>query len=460
MGPDGLAWSSWDAVDSCLAVKDDDVFTQIRFAASGVYAVAIQFQAGEGWRLRDSLQAEGEVRLVKARRLFLLFLVSSFSSVAQASDLLAVLVQVEGTATITERFSRDAPGPTTRPRVRRARPLQVVGFGDGLRIPQGASVGLVCSTDRWVLLLPSKSERRLDNAICSAGQPLMPGTYRRLAPKAGRLRSIRGAVVLERGTRRPEDEDVTIPMLLEPRDTAVLGGRPDLRWTRVKGATEYLVEMVGEVSFRARFDAEDVFCAQEFGWGDTEVCLISYPQSAPEFPPGTLSYLSIAARRGLASPWQRESALQRVQRLPAAQVAELRARLDALAVPGEIAHQLLEADIYAEEGLLKDALAVYRGLAPQGIPEVLVTLGDIYLETGLLAPAARSYQSARHVAGRPLVIDAAVELGLGWIEYARRNFVQAQKHFRCSRGLYAGQGFAQEAAEAEQAAEEAQVRIQ
>jgi hypothetical protein len=235
-------------------------------------------------------------------------------------------------------------------------------------------------------------------------------------------------MVLEREIRGPEDEDVTIPMLLEPRNTAVLDGRPDLRWTRVKGATEYLVEMIGEVSFRARFDAGDVSCAQAPGWGDREVCWISYPQSAPELPPGTLSYLSIAARRGIASPWYRESAHRRVQRLPAAQVAELRARLDVLAAPGEITRQLLEANVYAEEGLLKDALAVYRGLALQDIPEVFVTLGDIYLETGLLAPAAWSYQSAQRVAGRPLVVDAAAELGKGSLRRLPRLRGQLKKH--------------------------------
>ena len=89
-----------------------------------------------------------------------------------------------------------------------------------------------------------------------------------------------------------------------------------------------------------------------------------------------------------------------------------------------------------------------------------MTRGDIYLETGLLEPAVWSYQAARRIAGRPLVIDAAAELGLGRVEYIRRNFSQAREHFRRSRDLYAGRGLIREAAAAERAAEEAQLRIQ
>jgi len=378
----------------------------------------------------------------------------------QATDLTAVLLEVEGIVTVTERSSPATPG-SSRSIVRLARPLQVVRRGDSLHVPQKSRVEFVCSTERLVVLRPSRARYRLDEHLCGAGDPLPPGSYGSLAPQAGRLRSVQGSMVLEREIRSPADEVVTTPKLLEPRNTTIRDGRPILRWTQVKGATEYLIEMTGDVSFEARLDASDVQCNQAPGWGDVEVCSIDYPESVPGLPPGARLTLGIAARRGIAAPWYRESAPVRVQVLAAGQAAEVRTRLDALPPgPGKIARLLLAADLLKEQGLLSDALAVYRDPALKEIPEVLVTLGDTYLSIGLLAPAAWSYQEARRVGGRPLVIDAAAEFGLGWIEYGRRNFAQAREHFFRSRDLYAGRGLLEEAAAAERAAEKAWVRLQ
>lgn len=393
------------------------------------------------------------------------------SSVAQASELTAVLVEVEGMVTVTQHSSPSASRFLSRPLVRRALPLQVVRLGDALRVPAGARVGLVCSTDRWVLLLSGKGERRLDDKVCSAGQTLPPGVYRSLAPEAGRLRSVRGAIVLERQIRRPEDEDGRIPLLLEPRDTAVLDGRPAIRWTRVKEATDYLIEVTGDVSFRAHFDASDVACGSSPGWGESEICSVRYPESSPELPPGAVVHLAVAARRGIANPWYRESDNRRVGRLPAAQAAEVRARLRLLAdLPvGEMARQLLAADLYAGEGLLANALDSYREAGLRLLPEVeggvswraaeiLVTLGDTYFATGLLAPAAWSYEMALRVSKRPLIM-AAAGFGLGHVEYVRGSFESACDHFLLSRNLYMEQGLAEEAAAAERALVEAHSRV-
>jgi hypothetical protein len=386
--------------------------------------------------------------------------------IARAPDLTAVLLQVEGIVTVTERSAPGDPKVPTRPRVRRARLLQVIRSGDALRIPAGAHVGLVCSTDRWVLLLSTKSERRLDDKICAAGRPLLPGVYRSLAPEAGRLRSLRGAMVLERRSRGAEDVEGRTPVLLEPRNTAILEGRPVIRWTRVKEAANYLIELTGAVSSQAQLGSKDVSCGLSQGWGTAEVCVMPYPASFPEIPPGALVHLTIAARSA-TSPWYRETNPGEVRRLPADGEAVVHEGLQELAkLPvGELAHRLLEADLYASKELFAGALSSYRdaGLQhltePLGTPswqvgnrgEILVTLGDIYFDTGLLAPAAWSYELA--VRSRQPLIQAAAFFGLGRVEVARKNFALARSHFLKSRDFYAEQGLSEESHAAAKALE-------
>src|SRR3982750_1987907 len=212
------------------------------------------------------------MRTVKLPPLAMALLVFLTPGAVQAAELTAVLLEVEGTVTVTERPA--SPGHRPRSMVRLARPLQVVRGGDSLRLSQRSRAELVCSTERLVVLLPDRAGHPLDEQLCGAGSPLPPGSYGSLTPQAGRLRSIQGAMVLEREIRTPEDEEAMIPKLLEPRNTAVRDGRPVLRWTQARGATEYLIEVAGDVAFKARLGASDVQCSQASGWGNVEVCAI------------------------------------------------------------------------------------------------------------------------------------------------------------------------------------------
>lgn len=369
------------------------------------------------------------------------------ASLAQAEKLTAVLTQLQGGVTISEAALRSR-GPDIPPR--RAQFLQVVGPGDEIHVSASAGAGFVCSTDRWVEL-PENQAQRLTEELCRAGKPLPPGTYRRLAPAAGRMVSLKGVNVLEGETRVPWDEAYGVPHLLSPRSSSVLDGRPRILWAQVQEAIEYEITLTGPAPFDLRLDAEQVSCGER--WGDIAVCSLPFPAKERELPPGEISFLDIGARLSLAGPLRKDLESSRIQRLSTKKAEEIRSQLDSLkALPLDPAtRQLLEADLYARAGLLADAIPAYlNALTLQDVPEVRVTLGDAYLKIGLLRLSARAYKEV--LDGNPSpAVQAASELGLGRVEYIRQNFERAACHFRKARDLYLSLGLKEETALAGQA---------
>ncbi len=368
---------------------------------------------------------------------------------ARPEALTAVLVEVQGDVTIAEAAppARSGPGLAL---VRRARYLQALKAGDEVHLPPGAQAGLVCSTDRWIALAGGR-DQLLTPQLCRAGRPLPPGTYRRLAPAAGRLCHLGLAAILEGETRRPEDDDFAVPVLVSPRQTAVLDGRPAIRWRPIPETVEYEIELTGRNPFKLRLDAAQVPCDER--WGDLVVCALAYPGPEKELPAGEVSFLSVGARRELLGALRKENKPSRVRRLPTAKAAGVRAELARL---GELpldsaSRELLAADLYVRQGLLGEAITAYqRALALRDAPEVRVTLADTYLEVGLLRLAARGYQQARDESSDGAV-EAGAELGLGRVEQVRRNRNTALAHFRQARDRYAALGLRAEQARVEKA---------
>jgi hypothetical protein len=362
----------------------------------------------------------------------------------------AVLAELRGNVTIRETGVRRGAHPEPR----RAQFLQIVRAGDEVNLPAEAGAGFVCSTDRWVEVNGNKSQR-LTEDLCRSGKSLPPGTYRKLAPGAGRLRSIKNALVLEGDTRNGDEEDSAVPILVSPRNTTILEARPTLLWTPVSEATDYAIDLTGPKPFKVYLDASSVDCTAK--WGDVTVCTLPYPDKEPDLPPGTISFLAIHARRGIAAPLREEAQPGRLKRLAPDKAEEIRRQLERLGnLPlDEQSRQLLAADIYAQEGLFTDAISSYRRvLATRDTPEVRVTLGDILLKIGLLRPAARLYQEVLD-RNPGVAVTAAAEFGIGRVEYARRSFDHAESYFRKARDLYSALGLKEEAEAAERGAEEA-----
>lgn len=270
--------------------------------------------------------------------------------------------------------------------------------------------------------------------------------------------SLDGALVLERNTRAPGDEDFGAPVLLSPRNTSLLNARPEIVWTSVQGAIEYEIHVAGSSGFCVLLDASKAPCNRSGDdWGEEKVCSLPWPASVPDLPYGGTVFLSLGARHGPASPLRAESEPSRIQRLTEERAEEVRAsleRLRDLPLTGEARH-LLEADVYVRAGEFSVAIPAYRK-APvfRDAPEGRITLGDLYFTIGLLRLAAMNYQEAlkRSEEGG---IQAAAEFGLGRVEYASRSFERAIEHFRRSRSLYDSVGLKNEAETAGRAEETA-----
>ncbi len=386
---------------------------------------------------------------------FMIALAAGGSS--QRSELTAVFTQVQGNVMVAEATSPIRGQSEVPPR--HAQFLQVVKSGDRLTLSSGSGAVLLCSSDLRVELTGG-NELRLTDELCRKGKRLTPGTYLRLAPAAGRMRSLAGALDLEGESRGGDEEDFAVPIVLSPRNTKIRDARPTLLWTQVSEATEYEIELNGPKTFRLSLDASEVVCTET--WGDSKVCSLPYPTQAPDLPPGTLSFLSVRTRRGLASPLREEAKPSRIERLSPDKAEDIRIKLEQLEdLPlDEAARQLLEADLYARQGLYAEAIPAYRKvLVVRDIPEVRVTLGDVLLEVGLLRMAARTYQEA--LDGNPgTAVQAAAEFGLGRVEYTRMSFEHAECHFRKARELYASLGLKEEAAAAKRGAGAANAKRQ
>jgi hypothetical protein len=368
------------------------------------------------------------------------------ASAPGAEDLTAVLTQVEGNITVR------ASGPVRKgepPPVRRGQPFQIVRGGDEIRVPAGARAGLVCSMDSW-LALTGEGERRLTPEVCRTGEPLPPGTYARLAPRGGRLRSLRGAMVLESLPRGSEEETAGLPIVLSPRNTAVLEPRPALVWTQVPGATSYTIEMRGDVTLTFLLVASGTCTPVAQG---EPVCSIPYPEPAPDLPPGGSVLLRVKARQG-DGPFRGEQEPLWIRRLTAPQAAEIAARSLALAsLPvEETARSVLEASLHAEHESYAEAIRLYqRALAEQEISEVRVSLGDTYLAVGLISRARQNYEKAMTGTPEPAVRAAAL-FGLGRAAYAQEKYATALSCFQTARDLFRGLGLVEESAAAAEAA--------
>lgn len=287
-----------------------------------------------------------------------------------------------------------------------------------LSLPAGAAIALVCSSDRAVRLDDGRGRSGLPVATaCGDGRPLLPGTYTAVA------RSDRDLVlersrdvhlrVLQARTRGSEEDDPRIPTLLAPRETAVDEPRPEIRWTRVAGAEEYVLELVGPARWSVRLAAEDVPCRLEARPpGALEVCATAWPAEAPDLPPASAHFLSVGARTGLVGPLR--AGEPRLVRLLPAGATGVEASLDALreaALP-PAEEDLRAAVLLATHGFRSAAAAALRrALLEAPSPGAYLLQGSLELEILLPRAALRSFHEAARLAAGDPEIAAEAEAG-------------------------------------------------
>jgi hypothetical protein len=386
----------------------------------------------------------------QARIGIILFLLASPGSAQKPADLTAVLTQIEGQVTLSSESRSEFRS------VRHAAQRQVVRRGEIVHVPTGGLATLICSTEKLVSLTGPR-DWALDATACGRGLPLPESSYRNLASYAGRILPRNGDLLLELETRNVE---VGLgPILLSPRNTAVMEASPRLVWTRVPDAVEYEIELRGPVGTSIRLAAGDTHCGHGSGpWHDLDVCTWAPSGRWPALEPERPVFLKFGSRQALSTPLRQVGEVYRLHLLSIIDQHNVQESLRRIAtLPlDKTSRLLLTAGAYVHSGLYADAIGTYdEALQAQEMPEVRVTLGDLYLTLGLTALADREYRQV--LAGAPApAAQAAAELGLGYVAYFRKLFSDARAHFERARDLFVALGLREEAEGARAAAESAQ----
>ena len=374
------------------------------------------------------------------------------------ANLIALLSQVQGGVSVVE--TSDAGEQTTRA----ARPLQILAAGAAVRVPGGAQAGLICSTERWIDLA-GPSDWQLAEAACAGGRALPAGTFKSMAPKAGRILSLDGSGIVQSQTKEKKADYGRIPVILSPRNTALLELAPELRWVEVSGAIEYVLSLSGMKGFEEiTLDAAELNCVDHPLAAPNRICSLPWPASDWPLEPGQRYFLTVAARTGVAAdPRPSEtSALHTLAGEAAVEVKAAVAEVETLNLDA-ITQDLRLASIYAEHGLYGDTIDSYeRALKVQPAPVVYATLGDVYGQVSLYRWAFDAYRKALDLLSEgedDPAVRAAAEFGIGRVYYNYAdNFAEAAQHFAASVQLYEQVGAADWVKLAQQALEEAQKR--
>lgn len=283
-----------------------------------------------------------------------------------------------------------------------------------LAFPPRSRLAGVCSNDRRLRIGPPTS-RAIVGEACSDGRTVARGTYRALAH--GRLELATERVretsvrLLSAPIRGSDEADPLVPTLLDPRESAVLEARPQIRWTRVHGAVEYELELSGTTPWRRVLETEDVPCAvEDYPPGRMEVCAVPWPEDEPGLHPGEPVYLKVGARTGRVTPLRAGDAWA-VRRVPEATADAVAEGLDVLVEAGLEApdRAIRAALLLAGEGLIGEACRSLReSLAEHPTPEGFLLLGGLDLDRELPRAAARSFRKAIELATDPPTPEGAV----------------------------------------------------
>ena len=224
----------------------------------------------------------------------LVFLLARPGLAQKPAEVTAALTRIEGQVTLA------AAGRAEFRSVRLAAPHQVLHRGEAVHVPAGAQATLICSTETLVSLKGPR-DWALDASTCGQGRPLPEGSYRNLTAYAGRMLPRNGALLLELETRNVDVGPG--PLLLSPRNTAVMEPSPRLVWTRVPDAGEYEVEIRGTVRTVIRLAADGLPCGPGSGpWRGLEICTWSPSARWPALEPDGTFVLKLGSRQTSRAP--------------------------------------------------------------------------------------------------------------------------------------------------------------
>lgn len=216
-------------------------------------------------------------------------------------------------------------------------------------------------------------------------------------------------------------DDPTVPYVITPHRGKILDGQPTIRWNPVAGVSRYTVRVTGSGVY------------WETQVSGTEVV---YP-GEPGLKPGE-EYLVVVEADGMSSQLDKGGDYR--FKLVYPDVAQrVQDKIDAIAQldVSEDAQAWMIADVYVDEDLDSEAIAILESLVNSGSETVAVyqLLGDLYGHEGLNLLAQEQYEQAIEfaIASEDIEGEAAAQAGLAEVmnmlgepEQAIRLFNQAK----------------------------------
>jgi hypothetical protein len=382
-----------------------------------------------------------------------------------SDEVIATLTYAEGEVFVQEPMAAvRAPGLLAQPVPQRTHPFRPLRQGATLQMGEGSRVTYVCHNDR-VQGARGPGKMQVTHASCGSGQQLPQRSAQHVQPhQNGRLQEQNGSQVVESEQREGENDYGRIPVVIGPRNSALLLPAPDLTWVAVPDAIEYELSLSSLQPFEPLvLAAADVACAEDER--------VPFPLCTSPWPagwtlePGQRYFLTVAARTGIASPL-RESEASALRTLPAEEAAAVQRDADAIRAIDAldpVTRGALLGGLYAGHELFHAAIAAYAdALSAQPVAELAVAQGDLYLDVELYRLALDAYQRALALLDAAPAADpagrAAAEFGIGLAHFARTDYAAAIPHLETAHDLYAELGATDARADVARALEAARER--
>lgn len=335
---------------------------------------------------------------MKCRLLIRVFLVS-----ALLGTVTPALAQTEGLNYISNLKGNVQIKRSPWKRYQKANFGDLLSAGDRIKVAKGAMATVTCSnlTNQPV---PAGKESLLQAVCKGAGRTVL----QRSGQKTGPTRT---------------GEDATLPYLISPRNTALLGRQPLLRWNAINAAPYQVTVSGGEVNWSmAVSPAQVVFPGDRlpikpgFRYRVTVVAQDG-KQTAPD-DPVSFTFLSDEQVR------QVQQDVRQVRQLSLAPAAQ------ALAL----------AFLYQRYDLKAEAIALLEAASKQGIQTTatIQLLGELYQQSGLLRSAKEHYVKAlqRAKTENNLEGQARLQTHLGEVNEGLDQLKEALGWFQAARASY------------------------
>ena len=302
------------------------------------------------------------------------------ATTAASADPLAVIAAVKGRVEVTSARG----GPAVRASFGRT-----LERGDRIAVPAGGAA-TVFFNDGNVVELAEKSAMTIGGRAAPARKagaaPGLPGEVYANVSKfvTGGSRET-GLVALS--SLRGGDSS---PLILEPRKTELLDGRPTFRWRALEGATRYRVAVSGEQGELWNREVEDT--------------ALEYPADAAPLTAGGDFLWEVRAFSAQGESRREESYVHVLTPEEAAGVRGSLVRIhESAGGVGSPAACFLSGSYLFGRGLYRDAVGQFEALSqlsPES-PSAHEALGNVYRAVGLMDLAAAEYQRALTLSREP-----------------------------------------------------------